>query len=75
MPLAKVLHGKFHTGKLNDEGKRIIVNAGDEVEVSESAMMNFKDQLQLVVPVEAPSSSARRSRRASSDSDGDSDNE
>ena len=69
MPLAKVLHGKFHTGKTDNDGQRIVAGVGDEVEVSDGAMENFKDQLQLVVPVETPSPSTRRGRRASSDSD------
>ena len=63
MPLATVKHGKFHTGKLDEDGNKIVGSPGETVEVSDAAMENFKDQLQLVVE-DAPAPAPRRGRKS-----------
>ncbi len=72
MPSATVKHGKFHTGKLDDDGKRIVAMPGETVEVSDAAMENFKDQLQLVAE-ESPAPAPRRGRKSAEESGGDDD--
>ena len=58
MPKARVMHGKYNYK--DGDGNRVSAFPGDVVEVSDTAMVNFKDLLAPVV--EEPAASTRRPR-------------